>query len=140
MWSTLKLMRILGIDYGTKRVGIAVSDPDAQFALPHSVIQNSSSISKGHTVIDEIVSIAQVNGVETLVMGESRSYSGQPNKILPDVLNLKKELEVRGLTVHLELEFMTSMQAERFQGKTSTSDASAAALILQAYLDSHKNK
>lgn len=131
-------MRILGIDYGTKRIGIAISDPNAQFALPHSVLQNS--ISKKQSVIDEIVSIATTNEATTAIIGESRDYKGVANKILPDVLELKKKLEDRGLTVHLELEFMTSQQAERFQGKTKDTDASAAALILQSYLDSHKNK
>ncbi|MES2314582.1 MAG: RuvX/YqgF family protein [Patescibacteria group bacterium] len=131
-------MRILGIDYGTKRIGIAISDPNAQFALPHSVLQNS--ISKKLSIINDIVTLAQSNEATTAIIGESRNYHGEPNKILPDVLELKKELETRGLIVHLELEFMTSQQAERFQGKTKDTDASAAALILQSYLDSHKNK
>ncbi|MDD5165198.1 MAG: RuvX/YqgF family protein [Candidatus Pacebacteria bacterium] len=131
-------MRILGIDYGTKRIGIAISDPNAQFALPHSVLQNS--ISKKQSVIDAIISIATANAVQKVIVGESRDYKGVANKILPDVLELKKELEKHNLTVHLELEFMTSQQAERFQGKTQNTDASAAALILQSYLDSHKNK
>ena len=128
-------MRILGIDYGTKRIGIAVSDPDAQFALPHSVIQNSTSDQARATVVAEIVSIAEINDVKEIVMGESRDYHGQPNKSLPDALDLKKELEIKGYIVHLEPEFMTSVQAERLQGKNNSSDASAAALILQAYLD-----
>jgi len=127
-------MRILGIDYGTKRIGIALSDPDAQFALPHSVISNSNSF------VEEISTIAYANEVKTIVIGESRNYHGEPNKILAEVLSLKKDLETRGFVVYLELEFMTSVQAERFQGKNEHSDASAAALILQAYLDSHKNK
>ncbi|HTK33533.1 MAG TPA: RuvX/YqgF family protein [Candidatus Paceibacterota bacterium] len=131
-------MRILGIDYGTKRIGIAISDPDAQFALPHSVLQNSQS--KKQSVIDAVAAIATSNDVTTIIIGESRNYKGEANKILPDALELKKELEARHFTVHLELEFMTSQQAERFQGKTENTDASAAALILQSYLDSHRNK
>ena len=127
-------MRILGIDYGTKRIGIAVSDPDAQFALPYSVISNSP------TFISEISAIASTNEVKTIIIGESRDYHGEPNKILPEVLSLKKDLESQGFTVNLELEFMTSVQAERFQGKNDKSDSSAAALILQSYLDSHRNK
>ena len=50
-------------------------------------------------------------------------------------LELKKQLEAKGFIVHLEPEFMTSVQAERLQGKNAKSDSSAAALILQAYLD-----
>ncbi len=132
--------RILGIDYGTKRIGIAVSDPDAQFAIPHSVIQNSTAESKKKFIVDEILKIALEKETTTIVMGESRDYKGQPNKILPDALELKKILEAKGFVVYLELEFMTSQHAERFQGKNDKSDASAAALILQSYLDGHRNR
>ena len=122
-------MRIIGIDYGTKRVGIALSDPDGQFAIPNVVIKNSIKL------IDEIISLAKLNLVKTIVIGESRNYSGLANKILPDILELKKRLEENKFEVKLELEFMTSQQAERFQGKNDKTDASAAALILQSYLD-----
>ena len=126
---TPSAMRILGIDYGTKRVGIAMSDEAGQFAMPLVVLQNSKDI------VEEVVGLANKNSVKKIVLGESRDYKGQPNKILPEVLNLKTELESRGMVVHLELEFMTSQQAERFQGKNDLTDASAAALILQAYLN-----
>jgi len=122
-------MRILGIDYGTKRIGIAMSDEAGQFAMPVVVLSSSKDN------LEEIVGLANKNDVKDIVLGESRNYKGQPNKILPEVLNLKKELELKGLVVHLEPEFMTSQQAERFQGKNDLTDASAAALILQAYLD-----
>ena len=122
-------MRILGIDYGTKRIGIAMSDEAGQFAMPLIVLANSKNS------LEEVIGLANKNDVKEIIIGESRDYKGQPNKILPEVLNLKKELELKGLVVHLEPEFMTSQQAERFQGKNELTDASAAALILQAYLD-----
>jgi putative Holliday junction resolvase len=122
-------MRILGIDYGTKRVGIAISDEQRKFALPVSVIANTPEL------LAEIEKVAKDNGVEEIVMGESRDYNNVPNSILEKSLELKKKLEERGFVVRLELEFMTSVQAERFQGKNSMTDASAAALILQGYLD-----
>lgn len=125
-------MRLLGIDYGTKRVGVAVSDESAQFALPFAVIAN------GKTLLSDIVEIAQKNQIKEVVMGESKDYKGKANQVMADSLELKKHLESRGFIVHLEPEFMTSVQAERFQGKHSKSDASAAALILQAYLDKEK--
>ena len=106
-----------------------MSDEAGQFAMPLVVLQNSKDI------VEEVVGLANKNSVKKIVLGESRDYKGQPNKILPEVLNLKTELESRGMVVHLELEFMTSQQAERFQGKNDLTDASAAALILQAYLN-----
>ena len=125
-------MRILGIDYGTKRVGIAVSDEARQFALPHSVILNSSHL------IEEIEKIAADNGSKEIVLGESRNYKGEPNAIFKDVETFKAMLEERGFTIHRELEFMTSMQAGRLQGTHDKIDASAAALILQSFLDKIK--
>lgn len=126
-------MRLLGIDYGTKRVGIAVSDQNAEYALPFSTISNSKRM------IDEIVEIAKNNAIEEIALGESKNYKGEANAILPATLELKKNLEAKGLIVHLEPEFMTSAHVEKLQGKTDTIDASAAALILQSFLDKRKN-
>ncbi len=127
-------MRFLGIDYGSKRVGIAVSDEAGQFAMPLIVLNTSQNLVK------EITDIAKENKVKEIVMGESKNYKGEANAILPASMNLKKDLESGGFIVHMEPEFMTSANAERFQGKNDMLDASAAALILQSYLDSHKNK
>ena len=127
-----KKQRILGIDYGSKRVGLALSDENAEFALPLSVLKNDSLL------VEKIKKIALDNEIGEIVMGESRNYVGQPNDILMDSITLKEELEREGYLVYFEPEFMTSVQAERFQGKTDLLDASAAALILQSYLDRDK--
>jgi putative holliday junction resolvase len=122
-------MRYLGIDYGSKRVGIALSDEKGEFAIPFMVLKNSK------TIVSEILDIAEENKVEVMVMGESRDYKGEPNKIHESSLEFKKKLEGEGYIVELEPEFMTSMHAEKLQGKHDKLDASAAALILQSYLD-----
>ncbi|MDQ2932788.1 MAG: RuvX/YqgF family protein [bacterium] len=125
-------MRILGIDFGSKRIGIAISDESRKFALPVKVLANNDSS------LDSIIEIAQQNGTTEMVMGESRNYKQEPNPIFEAANEFKKQLEARGFTVYFELEFMTSVNAERFQGKNEHSDASAAALILQSYLDRAK--
>ncbi len=122
-------MRIIGIDFGTKRVGVAVSDEGRQFAMPFVTVKNTPKLA------DEIEEIAVENEVKEIVIGESRNYKGEPNAIFAEADIFKKEMEKRGYTVYFELEFMTSVQAERFQGKTAKTDESAAALILQSYLD-----
>ena len=122
-------MRILGIDYGSKRVGVALSDEAGQFAIPLIVVKN------GKSLLEEVAGLAKTNEVKEIVLGESRAYDMSENKIMPAITAFKKELENAGFAVHLQLEFMTSIQAERFQGKNEMSDASAAALILQAYID-----
>lgn len=126
-------MRILGIDYGTKRVGVSASDETRTIAVPVSVIKNSDF------ALREIIEIARQYEAKEIVIGESRDYKQQPNLIFEKAESLKKSLEKEGFTVHLELEFMTSVAAERFQGKTELTDASAAALILQSYLDRTKS-
>ena len=122
-------MRILGIDYGSKRIGVAVSDEQRQFALPLNVIANTPEL------VAEICKIAIDHETKEVVLGESRNYKGEPNTIMMDSLEFKENLERQGLTVYFEPEFMTSMQAERLQGKNDQTDASAAAIILQSYLD-----
>jgi putative Holliday junction resolvase len=127
-------MKVLGIDYGSKRIGIALSDSGRQFAIPLSVINNSKNS------LDDVVKIANQKEVKEIVMGESKNYKGEGNAILPESLNFKMDLESKGFLVHLEPEFMTSANAERFQGKHDLLDASAAALILQSFLDKKRIK
>ena len=124
----------MGIDYGTKRVGIALSDEGGQFALPLIVINNSKKL------VDGVTEIAKKNGIKEIVLGESKNYKGQANAILPESLNFKMDMEAKGFTIFLEPEFMTSTNAERFQGKNDMLDASAAALILQSFLDKRQSK
>ncbi len=125
-------MKLLGIDYGSKRVGLAHSDEAGQFAMPLIVLVNTKNL------LEEVVAAAKEKGVKEIVIGESKNYAGEANAILADSLNFKKELETAGFTVHLEPEFMTSAHVEKLQGKTEMLDASAAALILQSYLDKQK--
>jgi putative Holliday junction resolvase len=126
-------MRILGIDYGSKRVGVAVSDESRKFALPLSVVANTPDL------VAEINKLAIDNEAKEIVLGESRNYKGEPNDIFLPSLDFKNSLEKMGYTVHFEPEFMTSVQAARLQGNNEKLDASAAALILQAFLDRQGN-
>ncbi len=127
-------MKIMGIDYGTKRVGVAFSDEGMQFAIPSEVIKNSKNL------LSEIKEIADKNYIKEIVMGESKNYKGEANDIYEESLKFKSNLEKEGFKVHLEPEFMTSVNAERFQGKNDMLDASAAALILQSFLDKKQSK
>ncbi len=122
-------MRILGIDYGSKRVGVSLSDEGLQFAMPLIVLSNNKNL------LEEVVSLAKKNDIKDIVLGESRNYKGEANTIHPESMSFKEQLEKEGFSVHLEPEFMTSVHAERFQGKNDMHDASAAALILQSFLD-----
>jgi putative Holliday junction resolvase len=132
-------MKYLGIDYGQKRIGFALSDPQESFAMPLSVFSHFVYM---EDVAEEVEKICTRESVDEIVIGESKDFSGKENKIMNEVHNLKEELEARlKIPVHLHPEFMTSMEADRIQGKTEMRDASAAALILKSYLDvKHNNK
>ncbi len=127
-------MRYLGVDYGSKRVGLALSDEGHGFAFPLAVLQNSPDL------VSDIKKICEENGVGEIVVGESKDFSQKENDIMaeirPFVENLKAELL---FPVHMHPEFMTSQEAEQLQGKNDMHDASAAALILKSFLDSLNN-
>lgn len=126
-------MKYLGIDYGTKNVGIATSDDSGSLAFAKTVLENNKEL------LNNVLKICEEEKIEVVVLGESFNFSGQPNKVMGDILNFKKDLERNDLVVHLEPEFFTSAEAERIQGKSDKIDASAAALILKSYLDKKSN-
>lgn len=125
-------MRILGIDYGKKRVGIALSDESAKFALPKAVMPASPDLA------NEIEKIANASKVRTIIIGESLDYGGRPNPLIQDVVVLVRILRDKGFEIILEPEYGSTEEAKRFQGNGESNDASAAAIILQRYLDKLK--
>jgi putative Holliday junction resolvase len=127
-------MKLLGIDYGAKRVGIAMSDDGGEMAFAKAVFP------AGADLIKKIADLCESEHVEGIVIGESKNYQGKENPIMEAVHSLKKNLEVATvLPVYFEPELMTSMEAERLQGYSAMHDASAAALILKSYIDRTRN-
>ena len=128
-------MRFLGIDYGTKRVGLAISSEDGNFAFPKIVLRNTKNL------IGDIKKTCEEESITGIVIGESRDLDGKPNPLMEDIKvfmeKLKKEIRI---PMYLEPEFFTSHQAQKIQGKNDMLDASAAAIILQSFLDKENNK
>jgi RNase H-fold protein (predicted Holliday junction resolvase) len=81
------------------------------------------------------VALCIKEGVDTVVIGESKNYKGEHNSIMKRIVPLVESLKKAGLSVVWEPEFMSSQQAEYHQGAIKKLDASAAAIILQSYLD-----
>ncbi len=133
--------RLLGIDYGSKRIGIALTNESGDFAAPYSIVAMSSSSSASREkAVEEIAAICQEKDVEKIVIGESKDFSGEDNRIMKDIRVFAEALTTKsGLPVLFHPEFLTSAQAERIQGKTDMLDASAAAIILQSYVDTDNN-
>jgi len=129
------MTKYLGIDYGEKRVGIAVSDVEGKLAFPKIVLENSHELTK------QISDLCQEFKAEVIVIGESKNYKGEDNKINPQIISFKREMSsLIKLPIFLEPEFMSSMQVEKTFGKTDMLDASAAAIILQTFMDKEKNR
>lgn len=132
-------MKYLGIDYGTKRIGVAVSDDTGTLAFPLAVV------AAGSGALTEIHALIQKHGVEKIVIGESRNFKNVANPVMEDIEQFKKDIEeLSKLPTAYQKEFFTSVEAARQfvpdgSRKQNPShdnlDAAAAALILQSFLD-----
>lgn len=123
----------MGIDYGSKRVGIALSDEAGKMAFPETVLNNDADFFK------KLVALITEKQVVEIVVGYSTDGKGQPNKIHEQVEGLLLDLTLElGLPVHLESELYTTQAALRIQGRNAKTDASAAALILDSFISKLK--
>lgn len=122
-------MRLLGIDYGSKRVGLALSSEDGTMAFPREVMPNDGALLK------KVVALIEAEGVEMVIIGHSLDRDGEKNPIQERIDEFMTDLTLEtGLPIELEPEFYTTKAALRLQGKTGKTDASAAALILDSYI------
>ncbi|MEK7178909.1 MAG: Holliday junction resolvase RuvX [Patescibacteria group bacterium] len=129
------MAQLLGIDYGKKRVGIALSDDAQKIALPHVILENDP------TLFPRIIDIIRKRDIEGIVVGESRDLRGVPNPLMKEISSFAQELgEKARLPVHFEPEFLTSREARTMRVGTGPVDASAAAIILQSFIDKKENK
>jgi RNase H-fold protein (predicted Holliday junction resolvase) len=91
-------------------------------------------------LVDELNSIICDKEITHIVLGESKNFKGEDNVIMEKMRKFKEEIENKfQKPVIFEPEFLTSHQATQFQGKNDMLDASAAAIILQSYLERAKN-
>src|SRR3989344_1649261 len=127
-------MKLMAIDYGEKRVGVASTDESGVFALPRAVWANDE------TLLDKVLKFKSEEGIEKIIMGESKNFEGTHNPIQEKIEKFKSELEARGVTVLFHPEILTTLEARQLQGQTQMTDASAAALILKSYIDTVYNK
>ena len=122
-------MRRIGIDFGTKRVGISLSDENGTMAFPHGVFSNDGDLFK------KVVALIEEKKVKEVVMGHSLDREGNPNKVHKAVESFITDLTLEtGIPIHLEPEQYTTQEAMRIQGKNTMTDAAAATIILNNYL------
>jgi putative Holliday junction resolvase len=133
-------MRALGIDFGERRIGLALSDPEGRFALPLRVLERTSDAA----AIAAIADIARAEEVELLVVGEPRRIGGGESAMLERARGFGEKLgAATGLPLEWIDEAFTSaaaaerlreagLDARRARGKL---DAVAAQILLQEALD-----
>ncbi len=126
-------MRLMAIDFGEKRVGIASTDETGQFALPRIVLPNDENL------INEVTRLANNFEAERIIIGESNNFKGEANPIQEKAEKFATALTSSGRMVEFHPELLTSVEASHIQGQNDMLDASAAALILKSYIDSRRS-
>lgn len=135
-------MRILGIDYGRRRLGLALSDDGSILASPLPVRRRLGLDADIRFLED----LARSHAVAEVVVGLPRNMDGSLGEMAEEVLTFARALERRmAVPVATFDERLTSSEAERVLVEADLSrrrrrtlrDSLAAVLILQAYLDSH---
>lgn len=128
-------MRKLGIDFGTKKVGLALTDQAGNMAFPHSVVPNDAEL------LDVVTALIADEGVIEIVVGHSIANDGTPNAVHAHTEAFIADVTLRSpVPIHLEPEQMTTAQAAKVTGKNDQTDAAAAAVILNSWLEKQKNK
>ena len=129
-WYT-SAMKYLGIDYGSKRIGLAVSDVEGKIAFPRMTVGNNN---KFLSTIDVII---KEENIEHIVIGDTRTLSGRANLVTETL-----EQMIESLTRRFSLPVTRTREAgssgavsENAPRGEKHNDAAAAAFILQRFID-----
>lgn len=131
--------RILGVDHGDRRIGIAISDPMPLIATPLktlAVVDQAQAIADLNQIIKE-------NNIEVVVIGLPLGMKGQETKQTLHVQKFSKALAATGVEIIMEDERLSSLSAKKILQEKNISirdnkgliDQTAATVILQQYLD-----
>lgn len=139
------MSRLLAIDYGRKRIGLAKTDLTQSMAFPHGVIEAKNTLEETIKVVHK--EISTLLPVEKIIMGLPLEMSG---KVGPMAEEVKKFAEALSKVTPIEIVFwderLSSSQVEKSlkeldynrKKRAAHSDTAAACLILQNYLDSRQ--
>lgn len=132
--------KLLGIDYGEKRIGIAISDEQQNYIFPGETIENSSSTFK------EIKDIVEKENIEQIIVGFPVNMRGQESAQSEKTKKFAQAIQDRTkISVKLEDERLTSQLAKRLlktvPGKKKQKgniDRQSAVLILESYMEKNR--
>lgn len=138
-------MKYLGLDLGSRTLGIATSDKSGMIATSYKIIRHNEEYDK---LIDEVCKIVEVENIESIVLGFPKNMNntiGPKGKLS---IEFKEKLEKKlNIPIYLQDERLTTKQAEDVLIANNTSrnkrkkviDALAATIILQSFLDRSGN-
>ena len=135
-------MKLIALDVGTKRIGVAKADSSVRVAVPYSAIEVDG------TEFDKIASLARAWDINCFVLGMPRNLEGQETEQSRYTRKFAKDLKmtIPDAKVCFQDESLTSVEAEkRLKGrkkgyKKGDVDSEAAAIILQDFLEEHMGK
>ena len=139
-------MRVLGVDYGARRIGLAVSDLSGTLARPLRTLTSPGPLAERAAAVaaEARTLAADPDGLSAVVVGLPRSLDGTPHEQTAEVLSFTDLLRaaVDVPVVHQD-ERLTSVEADArlaarersWRKRNARLDAAAAAVILQDYLD-----
>jgi putative holliday junction resolvase len=143
-------VRVLGIDYGARRIGLALSDATGTLASPWRLLERPASEPETLAVIER--EIAQLvdhdDGLQAVVVGWPRRLDGSATHLTPLVEAFARALEQRvAVPVILQDERLSSHEAESrlavqerdWRRRKAKLDAASAAIVLQDYLDHRRS-
>jgi putative Holliday junction resolvase len=128
-------MKYLCIDYGSKRVGIAVSDAGGTIAFPRKTLRNDDHL------MEHIRTVIENEKIKSIVIGDTKSHGGAANSVSIEADAFAQAIKKQaGLPVERSWEAWSSIEAGKFAPKgREHDDAAAAAFILQRFLDMRKS-
>ena len=144
-------MRALGVDLGTVRVGLALSDPGKTIASPHDTLPAGDVDAEDwpRQIAAALAQVAGAHDVDTIVVGLPRSLAGGETAGASTARRVVAALrEISDVTVELWDERLSSVEAERMligagqrrAARRTARDRVAAAILLQAWLQDHDRR
>ena len=136
-------MKILAVDHGEKRIGLALSDPTATIASPLQIIKHTTRLMDAA----QVANLASENNVELIIIGQSFDEEGKPNlagrraanfaDVLKEQTDIPVELVDESFSTQDARSTVIEMGLPR-KKRRGHHDALAAVMILRSYIESHE--
>ena len=138
-------MKCLGMDLGTKTLGLATSDKLGIISSPYKVIRYEDT----DKLVDEVISIINELKIDTLVLGYPKNMNNSIGDAVERTMNFKEKLESKiDMKINLVDERLSTVEAENYlinedmrrEDRKKIIDAVAASIILDTYLRMNKGE